>query len=136
MLDRRQFEPLFKSLMWGLIVGYLLVASSPQTREYAPLQVPQPLLYGSLLLGALVIALECHSVRLLASCILLVCLSACLSFVLVLLAPALSPLVVSKGVYVGSAILQGMVALALASMVQIVGAVVGVFVGTSDWLRG
>jgi hypothetical protein len=49
---------LFLSAMWGLIVGYFFVASSPQTWSYAPIQVPQPLLYGCLFLGALVIAIK------------------------------------------------------------------------------
>jgi hypothetical protein len=136
MAGNGQPRLLLLSAMWGLIVGYLFVASSPQTWSYAPIQIPQPLLYSGLFLGALVIALKCPDVRLTASCVLLVCLTASLVFVLVLLAPTASPLISNKGTYLGSVLLQGMVVLGFALMIQIVGGVLGVFLATSDWLAG
>jgi hypothetical protein len=124
------------SVLWGMVVGYLLVASSPLTRIYAPIPLGPGALYGMVLLCGLALGAWHGGLRMPALSSLLSCAVGSLTLALVLVTPSFSPLVWNKDAFRMSALMPGAIAFGVLLLIQTGGLLVGAVVRIFGWIPG
>ncbi|MBI3913550.1 MAG: hypothetical protein HY327_05105 [Chloroflexi bacterium] len=118
----------------GLIIGYLLIATSSLTRNYAPLQFDIAYLYLALSVSGFWIGMRWGDFKQLGARAVLSCAVAGGMLAAVLLAPSFSPVVPDKETFFAPALLEGIFSFGLLLFMQLLGGIVGIMVRTLRWI--